>query len=185
MTRFERDQLYRKASKCRTSKQLGSRDLGRIEDDRPTESEGRTEDDGRTGDDIHEEWSATQKQVWGREETYWELTAAGDVDRFMTLWDDRFVEWPDAEETPITVSEPRPGVADWSEDARSNEFSYTLDPLAIAVSGNVGVTYYRVRTAIRAEDGEETAEYRTAHTWRKTGEEWKLVGGMSAPILDE
>lgn len=173
MTRFERDELYRKASKNRAIEPLGDENVEGIEDFEGTE------------DDVRMNWSATQKQVWEREKTYWELTAAGDVERFVALWDDRFVGWPDAEETPVTRSELRPVVADWFEDVRSNELSYALDPLAVAASGNVAIAYYRARTEYRGKNAEQTTEYRMTHVWRKTEDEWKIVGGTSAPITDE
>ena len=35
--------------------------------------------------------SANVAQVWQREADYWRYVAAGDVDTYVALWDDRFI----------------------------------------------------------------------------------------------
>jgi ketosteroid isomerase-like protein len=49
------------------------------------------------------------------------------------------------------------------------------------VTNGVGITQYSVKSSFTGADGKkETFTSRITHTWLKTGEGWKIVGGMSA-----
>ena len=40
------------------------------------------------------DFTPDEQAVWQMEETYWRYVQAGDVERYVTLWHDRFVGWP-------------------------------------------------------------------------------------------
>ena len=53
----------------------------------------------------------------------------------------------------------------------------------VEVAGNVGITQYGVKSSFTGTDGQKTSSSsRITHTWLKTDEGWKIVGGMSAPF---
>lgn len=84
---------------------------------------GRTERYGAETLPVHrQDWSQAQQEVWEREVAYWEAVEAADVERFMTLWDDRFVGWPASEEEPVSRSDLRGFVEAWFDEVRSTEF---------------------------------------------------------------
>lgn len=126
-----------------------------------------------------EDWSATQQEVWEQEQVFWRHLSDGEVDRFMTLWDEQVVDWPSSEGRPVGGSALRSAV---EEDASGSDLRYELEPLAINVYGDIGMSFYGV--IFRNEKGEATGAGRYIHVWRKRDEEWKIIGGMSAPATD-
>ena len=137
---------------------------------------------GEPGDTIREDWSATQREIWAREETYWELVQAADVEGFLDLLDERAIGWPGGAETPVTVADYRPYVNDWFENVSEAEFSYSLTPRAIIIAGNMGVNHYHVHSRYRYDDEEETVESRIIHVWQKEGGVWKIFSGMGCNL---
>lgn len=136
-------------------------------------------DIGKVADKPRKEWSPTQQEVWEGEEAYWEFVAAGDVEGFMELIDDRFVGWLSTAEAPANISEPRSGVEDWFDEVHSgNEYRYTLEPFAIVPEGDIAITYYRAYEEYWDEGETESDATVTTHTWWNTGSEWKIQGGM-------
>jgi ketosteroid isomerase-like protein len=133
---------------------------------------------GESGDTIREDWSATQREIWEREETYWELSLAADVEGFLELLDERFIGWPGGAELPVAFADFRPYVNDWFESVSEAEFSYSLTPHAIVVAGTVAVSHYHARSSYRYDEEEETRESRITHTWVIEDGTWKIVSGM-------
>jgi ketosteroid isomerase-like protein len=133
---------------------------------------------GESGDTIREDWSATQREIWAREETYWELVRTADVEGVLNLLDERAIGWPGSAETPVTVADFRPYLNDWFETVSEAEFSYSLTPRAIVIAGNVGVSHYHAHGRYRYDDEEETVKLRVIHMWQKKDGEWKFISGM-------
>lgn len=140
---------------------------------------------GESGEEKREHWSAAQQAVWEREETYWDLVEAGNLERYLELWDDDFVGWPFDTETPITRSSLRTYERDWFEKLNAGEFRYTLTPQAIAVAGDVAIAYYRAHLNYIDDHEEETMNVRVTHTWLHDDEEWKILGGMNTPTPED
>lgn len=126
-----------------------------------------------------ENWSATQQEVWEQEEVFWRYLSAGQVDRFMTLWDEQVIDWPSSEGRPISRSALRNSV---EQDASGSDLHYELEPLAINMYGDIGMAFYGV--IFKNEKGEATGAGRYIHVWRKQDGEWTIIGGMSAPATD-
>lgn len=135
---------------------------------------------GETGDTVREDWSATQREIWEREETYWELVQATDVEGFLDLLDERFVGWPGGAETPVAFADFRPYVDAWFESVNEADFSYSLTPRAIVVAGDVGVSHYHAHSSYKDEDGSVTRTSRLTHTWRSEDGEWRIISGMGS-----
>lgn len=133
---------------------------------------------GASSETIPEDWSAAQRAVWEREETYWKLVQAADVDGFLDLLDERFIGWPGGAETPVPFADFRPYVRGWFRDVSEAEFRYSLTPHAVAVVGDVGISHYHAHSSYG--DEAEVRESRITHTWRRGGSGWKIIGGMGS-----
>jgi ketosteroid isomerase-like protein len=133
---------------------------------------------GESGDTTGEDWSATQRAVWEREETYWELVRAADVEGFLDLLDERFVGWPGGAEHPVAFADFRPYVTDWFEAVSEAEYGYALTPWAIVVAGDIAVSHYHAHSSYGDDDEKETRKSRITHTWQRADGEWRIISGM-------
>jgi ketosteroid isomerase-like protein len=133
---------------------------------------------GESSDPVPEDWSATQRAVWEREEAYWELVRAADVEGFLDLLDERFVGWPGGTETPVAFADFRPYVTDWFEAVSEAEFDYSLTPRALVVAGDVAISHYHAHSSYGHDDEAETRGSRITHTWQRADGEWKIISGM-------
>ena len=113
--------------------------------------------------------TANEKAAWQQEEAYWRLLKANDKPAYMNLWDERFTGWPRFEDAPV----PKSGI---DQSFRSVP-DYKLTPLSVREYGdNIVIAFYR---AAVTRDG-NTRTFRMCHTWRRNGNTWQIIGGMSA-----
>ena len=117
--------------------------------------------------------SPAQQEVWNEEENAFRYMNGKDPDRYVALWDEQFVGWPDYEDLPVGKQVLARGVKD--EFARPSAPVPLPTPLAVAVFGDVAITYYFW------PDAEKTSprKSRVTHTWRRTKTGWKIIGGLS------
>ena len=106
---------------------------------------------------------------------------AGDLERYRALWADGFRGWPSDRLHPVAKA----AVTAWIEKMRRQKirFTYTLTREGAADFGDVVVVYYRAETLSEFPDGhvEGRGEVsRMTHTWRRFGDAWRIIGGMSA-----
>jgi len=72
----------------------------------------------------------------------------------------------------------------WSMSERL--LDYKLEPLSVRQYGNdIVIVMYRARSRrAGSKDGADVmSAYRMTHTWMKTDQGWRIIGGMS--LLDE
>jgi ketosteroid isomerase-like protein len=64
---------------------------------------------------------------------------------------------------------------------------YSIEQLAIHVTGDVAIDHYRIKAIWANNDGGEvrTDAFRIMHTWIRANGEWQIIGGMSAPVNSE
>jgi len=128
-----------------------------------------------------QEMSSLQKEVWQMEETYWRDVKGFDEARYMTLWHEKFLGWPQDQKMPI--GKVALGEAVHRKFQRKGTLDYEFLSKSVAVTGNVGITQYAVKSSFTGTDGQKTSfSSRVTHTWLKTDEGWKIVGGMSGPF---
>ena len=62
--------------------------------------------------------------------------------------------------------------------------SYSIEQLAIQITGDIAVNYYRIKMNWANDQGRETRNdaIRITHTWIRTHGTWQIIGGMSAPV---
>jgi len=46
-------------------------------------------------------WSPAQREVWGREEAYWNALKSHDKEAYLSLLDDVFLSWPSYAKSPV------------------------------------------------------------------------------------
>jgi ketosteroid isomerase-like protein len=123
--------------------------------------------------------SSQQKEVWQLEESYWTDVKDFNEAHYLKLWHDNFLGWPRDQPAPIGKKELAEAVH--SKFARKGAIDYEFLSKAVRVTNGVGITQYSVKSSFTGADGKkETFTSRITHTWIKTEEGWRIVGGMSA-----
>jgi ketosteroid isomerase-like protein len=128
------------------------------------------------------EMTPDEKAVWQLEEQYWVYVAKSDIDGYLTLWDDRFVGWPSFSPTPVG----KESIGDWIRPLHADpeqKWEYTLEQKAVRSFGDVVVAHYLVNERwVSAKTGQVTRSQsvRITHTWKKRGNAWVIITGMSS-----
>jgi hypothetical protein len=63
--------------------------------------------------------------------------------------------------------------------------SYSIEQLAINVTGAIAINHYRIKMNwAEADTGKvaRTDALRVTHTWIRNNDAWQIIGGMSAPV---
>jgi len=65
--------------------------------------------------------------------------------------------------------------------------SYSIEQLAIQVTGDIAINHYRIKPNWATSEGVEVRKdtLRITHTWIRTHGTWQILGGMSAPVNSE
>jgi ketosteroid isomerase-like protein len=127
-----------------------------------------------------------EAQVWNLEKAYWEYVKANDLEKYRALWREDFLGWPFVSSAPLRKDH----ITDWITSNTSKGVklqSYSIEQLAIHVTGDVAINYYRIRANWANNEGAEvrTDALRITHTWIRTHGTWQIIGGMSAPVNSE
>jgi ketosteroid isomerase-like protein len=127
-----------------------------------------------------------QTQVWQLEKAYWEYVKANDLEKYRALWNENFLGWPFVSSAPVHKDH----ITDWitANTAKGIKLqSYSIEPLAIQVTGDVAIDHYRIKATWAKADGSEakTERDRITHTWIRTNSTWQILGGMSAPVNEK
>jgi ketosteroid isomerase-like protein len=131
--------------------------------------------------------SASQEaQVWNLEKAYWEYVKTNDLEKYRGLWHKDFVGWPFVSSAPVRKDH----ITDWIMSNTSKGVklqSYSIEQLAIHVTGDVAIDHYRIKTTWANNEGAEVRSdaFRITHTWIRTRDNWQIIGGMSAPVNPE
>lgn len=124
-----------------------------------------------------------QREVWAGEEAYWEYVGRQDVEAFMSLWHERFIGWPC--DAPTTVKYPglRAAVEDWFAEVTVKGNKTQIASNGVIVDKDFAITYVAVTTTGTDASGvEKCVSEKIVHTWRRTGDGWKIIGGMCGPL---
>lgn len=125
--------------------------------------------------------SANENTVWDLEHTYWRYVEANDLVAYRTLWNENFLGWPWISAAPVGKHH----ITDWITSHTSKGLTFKLlefKPAAIQATGEgVVVTCYWETDKWADQNGAgEVHTSRIFHTWIKTGNDWQIIGGMSA-----
>ena len=124
-----------------------------------------------------------EAQVWNLEKAYWEYVKTNDLEKYRALWHEDFLGWPFVSSAPLRKDH----IADWITSNTSKGVrlqSYSIERLAIHVTGDVAIDHYRIKATWANNEGAEvrTDAFRITHTWIRTHDNWQIIGGMSAPV---
>jgi ketosteroid isomerase-like protein len=124
-----------------------------------------------------------ESQVWNLEKAYWEYVKANDLEKYRALWHENFLGWPFVDPAPVRKDH----ITDWITMNTSKGIklqSYSVEQVAIQVTGDIAVTQYRIKMNWANDQAPETRTdtMRITHTWVRTHGTWQIIGGMSAPV---
>ena len=124
-----------------------------------------------------------ETEIWKLEKAYWEYVKANDLEKYRALWHEDFVGWPLVSSAPVQKDH----ITDWITNNTSNGVklkSFSIEQLAIRVTRDIAINYYRIKTNWATGEGAEarTDAFRITHTWIRTHGTWQILGGMSAPV---
>ena len=123
--------------------------------------------------------SPQQAEVWKGEENLQTYEQQKDLKRFLSIWDEHFVGWPEYDQRPAYKPEFEASAAEEFRESRT--ISPPLPsprPLAVGLFGDVAVTYYFWPEA----DQSSPTVIRITHTWQKGSAGWHIIGGMSCEV---
>jgi|SRR6516162_2481031 hypothetical protein len=124
-----------------------------------------------------------ETQVWQLEKAYWEYVKASDLEKNRALWHENFLGWPFISSAPVRKDH----ITDWITANTSKGIKlhwYSIEQLAIQVTGDAAIDYYRINATWANSEGVEVRadKLRITHTWIRTGGTWQIIGGMSSPV---
>lgn len=124
-----------------------------------------------------------ETQVWQLEKAYWEYVKANDLEKYRALWHENFLGWPFVSPAPVRKDH----ITDWITSNTSKNItlqSYSIEQLAIQVTGDIAMDFYRINATWANGAGAEvkTDRLRITHTWTRTHGTWQIIGGMSSPV---
>lgn len=124
--------------------------------------------------------SPVQDEVWQRELQYWQYVQHNDIAGYMTLWHEDFLGYPGSDGV---VRKNR--IADWINAIHNKKdlsYEYKLEKKAVNAFGDVVVTFYDETDMWRNDKNEVVLQetFKITHTWKKYGDKWLIIGGMSA-----
>ncbi|HEY2680055.1 MAG TPA: nuclear transport factor 2 family protein [Candidatus Udaeobacter sp.] len=124
-----------------------------------------------------------QAQIWNLEKGYWDYVKTNDLEKYRALWHENFLGWPFVSAAPVRKDH----ITDWITANTSKSITlqaYSIEQLAIQVTGDVAMDYYRIRATWANSTGAEvkTDRIRITHTWIRTHGTWQIIGGMSSPV---
>jgi ketosteroid isomerase-like protein len=127
-----------------------------------------------------------EAQVWNLEKAYWESVKANDLEKYRALWHEDFLGWPFVSSTPVRKDH----ITDWITANTSKGVklqSYSIEQLAIQVTGDIAINHYRIKLNWANGEGAEarTDALRITHTWIRGHGTWQILGGMSAPVNEK
>lgn len=129
---------------------------------------------------------ASEEQIWDREVEYWECIKASDLVGFEALWHEAGVGWPNGQSQPQQKDGIVAVTAATLDALQLDSREVELNRLSIHVVGDIGITYIEVHArAITKAGAPIEIRERSTHTWLKADGVWKIVAGMSAPLIDD
>ena len=122
-----------------------------------------------------QQWTDAQKEVWTAVETYNDLAEKGDIQGFLSYFDESYSGWPYVADAPGSKKEVNKVVTYWL--ANSKTLYQTLTPARIWVSGDFAyVHYYYTQLTENSEGKKEWEKGRWTDILMKKDGKWIMVG---------
>jgi ketosteroid isomerase-like protein len=123
-----------------------------------------------------------ETEVWQLEKAYWQDVKANDLEKYRALWHEDFVGWPFVSPAPVRKNH----ITDWITSNTSKGIklqTYSIEQLAIQVTGDLAVDYYRVKATWADSAGAEVRSdrIRITHTSIRTAGRRQSNAGITSP----
>ena len=140
----------------------------------------RANDQMWQGNDAKFAQGSVEDLLWQKEEQYWQYVKNYDLESYRKLWDENFMGYPS---NNVVVDKDH--ITDWlTEMKRTNRgnYDYKLTRKVENVFGDTAIVFYDVtQTWTNAKNKVvKSNALKIIHTWKKTGQDWLIVGGMGA-----
>ena len=125
--------------------------------------------------------SNDEETLWTLERAYWRYVENNDLGAYSDLWHKDFLGWPSVSAAPVHKDH----ITDWIASQTSKGLAFKageFKPAAIHVTGDVAMACYWITFKWLDKAGAGAANtIRITHAWLKTGNDWRIIGGMSMP----
>ena len=122
-----------------------------------------------------------EQPLWQLESNYWRYVQNNDLRSYRGLWEPNFLGWPSVSATPVHKDHITDWITAQTSQGRTLK-SFEIKTASIQVTGDIAVTCYWVTYTWLDKDGKgEPQRSRILHTWRKSGDDWHIISGMSMP----
>ena len=133
---------------------------------------------------ISSQASKDEQTIWELERAYWRYVQENDLSAYSDLWHKDFLGWPSVSAAPVHKDH----ITDWITSQTSKGLAFKtgeFKPAAIQVTEDVAVACYWITFKWLDKDGNGAANtIRITHVWLRTGNDWRIKGGMSMPEPD-
>ena len=129
-----------------------------------------------------QEWSKEQKEILKNVETYWDLSAKGDVKGFQSYFHDEFSGWSNKNALPTNKTSRGKFLTHIFKTRKI--LAQDIQPVGINIYNNVAIVqYYYTRLLKDVEGKEKTVSGRWTDILMKQGDKWIMIGdhGGSSP----
>jgi ketosteroid isomerase-like protein len=125
-----------------------------------------------------------EQTIWELERAYWRYVQENDLSAYSGLWHKDFLGWPSVSAAPVHKDH----ITDWITSQTSKGLAFKTGEFksaAIQVTEDVAVACYWITFKWLNKDGNGAANtIRITHAWLRTGNAWRIIGGMSMPEPD-
>jgi ketosteroid isomerase-like protein len=125
--------------------------------------------------------SKDEQTLWNLEHAYWRYVQDNDLSAYSNLWHKDFLGWPSVSTAPVHKDH----ITEWITTQTSKGLVFKtgeFKPAAIQVTGDVAMACYWITFKWLDKNGNGAAHaLRITHAWLKTGNDWRIIGGMSMP----
>ena len=133
---------------------------------------------------ISSQASKDEQTIWELERAYWRYVQENDLSAYSDLWHKDFLGWPSVSAAPVHKDH----ITDWITSQTSKGLAFKtgeFKPASIQVTEDIEVACYWITFKWLDKDGNGAANtIRITHAWRRTGNDWRIIGGMSMPEPD-
>ena len=129
-----------------------------------------------SGNIFAQQWSAEQQEVWAGVQKYWDVAAKGDVQGFLSYFDEGYMGWSNQSMVP----QSKANTSKWIENDMKNTTTilYTITPLTIWVKGDFAYVHYSYAQLTRSKNSDKTTS--SSGIWTdilmKKDSKWVLIG---------
>ena len=133
---------------------------------------------------ISSQASKDEQTIWELERAYWRYVQENDLSAYSGLWHKDFLGWPSVSAVPVHKDH----ITDWITSQTSTGLAFKtgeFKPAAIQVTEDIAVACYWITFKWLDKDDNGAANtMRITHAWLRTGNDWRIIGGMSMPEPD-